>query len=221
MARDDALLKYYNQRHRLFHRFADGIVLDDESWYSVTPEKIARHHAERIVSALPRGRDSLIVDAFCGSGGNAIQFALALARGSGGGGGVVIGVDWSAERVAAAAGNAGVYDVENGIEFLVGDSYRLLPVLGKSRVVDAVFLSPPWGGPEYVREDEFDAEPFVALVRLAKEVTENVAIMLPRNLSEESVSELFGPCEFERNYLGGVLKTVTLYFGCLVGLAES
>ncbi|CAB4058826.1 TGS1 [Lepeophtheirus salmonis] len=38
-------------------------------WFSVTPEKIAKHIAERC-------RSDVIVDAFCGVGGNAIQFAL-------------------------------------------------------------------------------------------------------------------------------------------------
>jgi uncharacterized protein (DUF3084 family) len=40
-----------------------------EGWFSVTPEKIAEHIADRC-------RCDLIVDAFCGVGGNAIQFAM-------------------------------------------------------------------------------------------------------------------------------------------------
>ena len=39
-----------------------------EGWFSVTPEKIAEHIAERC-------QCSVIVDAFCGVGGNCIQFA--------------------------------------------------------------------------------------------------------------------------------------------------
>jgi len=45
-----------------------------ESWYSVTPEKIAEHIAERC-------RCDLIVDGFCGAGGNSIQFAFTCERG--------------------------------------------------------------------------------------------------------------------------------------------
>jgi len=45
-----------------------------ESWFSVTPEKLAMHTAERL-------RCDLIVDAFCGAGGNAIQFAFTCERG--------------------------------------------------------------------------------------------------------------------------------------------
>lgn len=31
--------KYYFQRYRLFSKYDEGIELDDESWYSVTPGK--------------------------------------------------------------------------------------------------------------------------------------------------------------------------------------
>ena len=39
--------KYWAQRYRLFSLYDDGVRLDPESWYSVTPEKIAQHIAER------------------------------------------------------------------------------------------------------------------------------------------------------------------------------
>lgn len=45
-----------------------------DSWFSVTPERIARHIAARC-------RCDLIVDAFCGAGGNSIQFAFKCERG--------------------------------------------------------------------------------------------------------------------------------------------
>lgn len=41
-------------------------------WYSVTPENIARSIAEKFRDAGCK----VVVDACCGSGGNAIQFAL-------------------------------------------------------------------------------------------------------------------------------------------------
>lgn len=47
-----------------------------EGWYSVTPEKIAAHIAERC--ALP-----IVIDAFCGVGGNTIQFAMRCKKGNG------------------------------------------------------------------------------------------------------------------------------------------
>lgn len=61
--------KYWFQRHRLFSLYDDGIKMDLEGWYSVTPESIAIHIAERC-------RCDVIIDAFCGVGGNTIQFAM-------------------------------------------------------------------------------------------------------------------------------------------------
>lgn len=46
-----------------------------ESWFSVTPEKVAAYTAERC-------KCNLIVDAFCGAGGNTIQFAMTCSKGS-------------------------------------------------------------------------------------------------------------------------------------------
>lgn len=60
--------KYWLQRYDLFSRFDEGIELDEEGWYSVTPECVAARHAERC-----NGR--VVVDCFTGCGGNAIQFA--------------------------------------------------------------------------------------------------------------------------------------------------
>lgn len=57
-----------------------------DSWFSVTPEKIARHIAERC-------RCDVIVDAFCGAGGNAIQFAFKCERG------VIINRTWICQIV--------------------------------------------------------------------------------------------------------------------------
>lgn len=91
-----SLAKYWSQRYRLFSRFDQGILLDEgessgahrgvmhmihtgwcasaEGWFSATPEKIAQHLALRC-------QCDLIVDAFCGVGSNAIQFALTCERG--------------------------------------------------------------------------------------------------------------------------------------------
>ena len=46
-----ALRKYWFQRYRLWERYdeGEGIRMDEESWYSVTPENIARHIAQRCV----------------------------------------------------------------------------------------------------------------------------------------------------------------------------
>lgn len=61
--------KYWGQRYRYFSKFDDGVTLDEEGWYSVTPEVIALHIADRVCC-------DVLVDPFVGCGGNAIQFAF-------------------------------------------------------------------------------------------------------------------------------------------------
>lgn len=68
------LRKYWQRRFSLFSKFDMGIKLDEESWYSVTPEIVAKHTAERC-------KTDIILDGFCGAGGNAIQFAFTCQKG--------------------------------------------------------------------------------------------------------------------------------------------
>ena len=65
----------FAQRTRYFSRYDEGCLLDEEGWYSVTPEAIATQIAERC-------RCDVVLDAFCGVGGNAIAFARTCERGA-------------------------------------------------------------------------------------------------------------------------------------------
>ncbi|KAF4519773.1 hypothetical protein B566_EDAN009733 [Ephemera danica] len=154
-----------------------------ESWFSVTPERIAQHIAERC-------QGDLIVDAFCGAGGNAIQFAFTF------------------------------YGVADRIEFVVADFLQLAPTLK----ADVVFLSPPWGGPEYLTKEVFDLKDMggldgVELFNLARKVSDHVAYYLPRNINTEQLMRIAGPggqVEIEQNFLNKKLVAVTAYYGELV-----
>lgn len=41
--------KYYLQRYSLFSKYDNGINIDPESWFSVTPECVARHQALKVI----------------------------------------------------------------------------------------------------------------------------------------------------------------------------
>lgn len=66
--------RYWVLRYSLFSRWSHGVVLNEKSLFSVTPEVIAKHHA-----AMLRGGAS-VLDAFCGCGGNTIQFAATFEK---------------------------------------------------------------------------------------------------------------------------------------------
>ncbi|CAH1399591.1 unnamed protein product [Nezara viridula] len=204
---NEKLLKYWYKRYRLFSRFDEGIKLDEESWYSVTPEKVSSHTAERC-------RCDVMIDACCGAGGNTIQFAFTCER--------VIAIDIDPQKIQLARHNAKVYGVEDRIEFIVGDFLKLAPTLQG----DVVFLSPPWGGPDYASQPTYNLDRIMppiggeALYSSAASITPNVAMFLPRNVIADELLKLAGhgsSLELEQNFLGKKLIAVTVYFGELIG----
>lgn len=64
----------------------------------------------------------------------------------------MIAVDIDPVRLALAQHNAAVYGVSERIEFIQADFLQVAPCLR----ADVVFLSPPWGGPEYLSADVFN-----------------------------------------------------------------
>ncbi|KAA1470071.1 S-adenosyl-L-methionine-dependent methyltransferase [Dentipellis sp. KUC8613] len=246
------LQKYFAQRHRFFSLYDEGCLLDEEGWYSVTPEAVADQIAERC-------RCGTVLDAFCGVGGNAIAFARTCER--------VIALDISPIRLALARHNAEIYGVADRIEFILADymtfarSIRADPA---NRSIDVVFLSPPWGGPAYldgstnpipdsgsvdlpVVHPEYSLTslrpaPGAELMRLARGITRNIALYIPRNSRLDEIaalgdifngdSEVVGMggdkakttvakgkgelIEIEEEWMGNKLKALTCYFGGLV-----
>ena len=71
----------------------------------------------------------------------------------------MIAVDIDPVKIEYARHNAEVYGVADRIEFIVGDFMKVAPTLK----ADAVFLSPPWGGPQYLDAEVFDIETMMAL----------------------------------------------------------
>ena len=62
--------------------------------------------------------------------------------------------------IEAAKINAKIYGVDDRIEFLVGDYFKLAPI----QKADVVFLSPPWGGPEYGKVNTFDIKTMIPIM---------------------------------------------------------
>jgi trimethylguanosine synthase len=147
--------------------------------------------------------------------------------------------------LALARHNAVIYGVEDRIEFILADylsfadSYLRSQTPGR-RKIDVVFLSPPWGGPEYLagtsepaaetdKHPEFELASMkpihgAELFKLSRKITQNIAYYVPRNTKLEEISELLTPEESERQkieveeeWMGPKLKALTCYFG---GLAQ-
>ncbi|CAO3672131.1 unnamed protein product [Rhizopus stolonifer] len=197
--------KYYNQRYDYFSKFDEGILMDKEGWFSVTPERIASQIANRCQS-------DIIIDAFCGCGGNSIQFAMTCNK--------VIAIDLDPVKIHCARENAKIYGVEDRIEFILGNFFDLAPTLK----ADVVFLSPPWGGPSYTSADIFDLKSMIPgdgthIFQIASNITSNVAYFVPRNTDPQQLALLAGPgntCEIQINSLCNRPKALTSYYGDLI-----
>jgi trimethylguanosine synthase len=128
----DHCQKYWHQRHTLFSRFDQGIQLDPEGWFSVTPEHIANHVAAQVPYLVLRQDDDhdhnndgttaadatappsssppalpgiVVLDAFSGCGGNAIAFAQRPDIS------LVVCVDLDRDKLRRAAHNAYIYGI--------------------------------------------------------------------------------------------------------------
>lgn len=56
----------------MFSKYDRGIKIDDEGWYSVTPETIAKHIANKVADCFGGEGTANVIDPFCGVGGNMI-----------------------------------------------------------------------------------------------------------------------------------------------------
>ncbi|KAI7966362.1 hypothetical protein MJO29_002110 [Puccinia striiformis f. sp. tritici] len=234
--------KYWVQRKRLFSRFDEGIKMDKQSWYSVTPELIAQQIAAR-------SKCKLIVDGFCGAGGNTIQFAMTCDK--------VIAIDNDPNKIKLAINNARVYGVIDKIQFICTDFLAWMAGLNQTQIdeIETVFLSPPWGGLDYLsspsptnntatstkkkKRNHYyklkDLQPINGydLFQKTRSVTDKIVFFLPRHMDIQDLSRLaeFYPLpdnqnekneegryviEVEENWMNQKCKAITVYFGPLV-----
>ncbi len=104
----------------------NGVRLDTEGRYSLTPETLALRLGQEAHTVT-------VIDAGCGAGGNSIGFARAGSK--------VWAIEQDAARLAMARHNAERYGVAERITFLHGDALALVPQLD----AELLFVDPPWG----------------------------------------------------------------------------
>ncbi|XP_025203450.1 uncharacterized protein LOC112600441 [Melanaphis sacchari] len=198
-------IKYWLMRHMLFTNFDHGIHLDAESFYSVCPEVLSRHIAKRC-------KNKIVLDPFCGAGGNIIQLAMTCKK--------VIAVDIDPIKIQLARHNAEIYGVADKIEFIVGDLFLIYPKLK----ADVVFMSPPWGGPEYSINKSYTIESMCPgdfgggfnIFEIVKTIAPNIAFHMPKTTNIFECMRLgsgFGKVEIQQNIINGKLNSLTAFYG--------
>ena len=91
-----------------------------------------------------------------------------------------------------------------------------------------MFLSPPWGGPEYRNEEMYDIQSMipmdgVKIFNAAREITEDIAYYVPRNVDTDQMASLARPggqVQLQKNILGGRPQAITAYYGNLCDKAS-
>ena len=139
----------------------------------MTPEVIAKHIASHLVGSR---QNTVVLDPFCGCGGNAIAFA-GLKEVD-----LVVCVDKDGQKLKKAAINAQIYGVpDDKMVFIESNAFKVLQCYENGKLngdvkgasaptatsensgyrvgalellpqrVDTIFLSPPWGGMDYIK----------------------------------------------------------------------
>ena len=177
---EEKLNSYFVQRYYFFSLFDKGIQMDKESWYSVTPEEIS----EYISSIIPDSKNSSILDGFCGCGGNIIYFSKYFKK--------VIANDLFETKINMTKNNTKVYECPDNIEYYNKDYFDL--DLGNEKI-DYVFLSPPWGGPEYKKDKIYSLKKWVTpdiekILKKSLNFSKNLILYLPRNTDLDELANL-------------------------------
>jgi len=171
--------------------------MDVAGLYSLTVRELAFQIATTL-------KGDTVFDAFCGVGGNAIAFALV--------GKQVTACEIDEGRLEMAKANAQLAGVADRITFIHGDATARLGHVQS----DAVFLDPPWGGPQYSKLEKFKLSFFTpdgdTLLDSALRNYQAVAFKLPGNFDFEELARYDRDSwSLQENQLQGKLLHFTAY----------
>jgi len=219
-SKKNKLVHYWGKRFLLFSKFDEGVAMDTTAWYSVTPEKLARHQAKKAVTLCcgdngdggagkGPGVSLVALDAFGGVGGNAIQLA-ALPQVS-----HVYCCELVASRAQKARANANLYGVGAKISFLCSDYFSFLGrnerLSGGRGGIDILFLSPPWGGPGSGRKAKKGKQNFKFDIRHFPGLPMNTVGMLDQALSVARVVALYLPRHTDMKELQKIMRAANVH----------
>jgi len=145
-----------------------------------------------------------IVDAFGCVGGNSIAFARYCKK--------VYLIEIDENRLKMAKNNSEIYQVQDKIEFIHGDFFKEAPKIS----AEAIFLDPPWGGPDYAALQSFKLENFSPngqdILKLAFKHFSKVILRIPVNFDLTELEKFGRKYEVKNNLLEGKLISKTVYF---------
>ena len=97
-------------------------------------------------------------------------------------------------KIKIATHNAQIYKAEENITFINKDYLLLDKAQDFLAPVDVVFVSPPWGGLTYSKDQVYNLElikpNFREIVRKSLSLADNVVLFLPRNVNIQQLSDI-------------------------------
>ena len=189
--------KYWDRRYSKFSKFDDGIQTDLEGLFSVGPEEIADSNARKTNART-------VVDGFCGIGGNTIGFAKYADH--------VYAIELDRGRIEMAKNNLKVYGLDHKVTFIEGDFFTEAPKLR----AEAVFIAPPWGGPNYAQKETFTLNDFNPsgkdILELAFKHFSKVVFQVPRNFNLSQLAQFGKEFVVDDEKFEGNIIFKTVYF---------
>ncbi len=102
--------------------------------------------------------------------------------------------DIDANKIAIARHNSEIYKVDPSISFINKDFLLLDKAKDFLDPVDVVFISPPWGGTSYSKDQIYSLDMikpnFREVVRKAISLADNVVLFLPRNTNVQQLTNI-------------------------------
>ncbi len=132
-------------------------------------------------------------------------------------------------KLLCAKMNARIYDCLDRIEFICEDFFDFAQNACSLVRPDVIFLSPPWGGVDYMdKHEEINLNKFpidgFRIFQSALKLCKNIVYFLPRNCNIENcvdlMSDSFNVIELEQNFLDYKLVAISAYYGDLVNLVK-
>lgn len=189
--------KFWDRRYDLFSKFDEGIQIDEVGLYSMTPEHIALEQARKM-------NCKIVIDAFCGVGGNAIAFARVCDK--------VYAIEKDPVRLEMARHNAAIYGVVDKIVFIHGDFFSE----ALNITAEGVFIDPQWGGPEYKELEGFKLNNFSPdgkdILELSFKHFKKVTIKVPDFFDFSELKKFGKDYEIQDNMINGEVGFRTVYF---------
>ena len=158
--------------------------LDDVGRFSASPLSIAQSHAREFHGC------SMVIDPFCGAGGDAIAVAMS--------GPTVVASDISLDRLKLARANADHFGVSDRIRFQASDAANAIASALEQHQNLGLYLDPPWGGTDWDQSTMSSTTLFRMLPNLNTVLSgfKVVVLKLPRTFPVEQLGSFGGPWEF-------------------------